>query len=68
MVFWAMMAVCGFVCLVCLDRLLAFAMRVFEPHFPNEMAGPDGWLVDTQRHCGVFDRRSLCARSDAARS
>jgi hypothetical protein len=59
MMVWGMMIVGSLAALMGLDRLLGFAIRAMEPMLPNEIAGPDGWFVDTRKHGGVFDRRQF---------
>lgn len=46
--------------LFALDRLIPWAMRSFASVLPNDVVGPDGWLLDTRDAKGVFDyTRSL---------
>lgn len=38
-----------------LDRLILWILRIFAFALPNDVAGPDGWLLDTRHAKGVFD-------------
>ena len=58
MLHYAMLFVGGCIALFLLDRLLGFALRWLAPILPDEVAGHDGWLVDTHAGTGIFDRRS----------
>lgn len=49
---------CFFGAVLIVERLLCWVMRVTAPLLPNEFCGPDGWLLDTERHSGVFDPRA----------
>lgn len=42
-----------------LDRLIALAIWLSAPILPNDLAGPNGWFMDTQNGNGVFDRVRL---------
>lgn len=44
--------------LFCLERALAFGLRRLAHVLPDDLAGPDGWLVDTSRGTGIFDPRT----------
>lgn len=39
-----------------LERLICWIVRLAAPILPNDVCGPEGWLIDTDRQCGVFDR------------
>jgi hypothetical protein len=39
-----------------LDRLIPLVVRSLESVLPNDLVGPDGWLLDTREAKGVFDR------------
>lgn len=43
------------VAVVAMERVIGWVVRWAAPILPNDIAGPDGWLIDTQRNCGVFD-------------
>lgn len=38
-----------------LDRLIPWVMRSFASVLPNDIVGPEGWLLDTRDARGVFD-------------
>ncbi|MEM1301280.1 MAG: hypothetical protein AAGH17_01760 [Pseudomonadota bacterium] len=38
------------------DRALSAALSWLAPLLPNDMCGPDGWLIDQKNRSGVFDR------------
>lgn len=44
--------------IVVVDRLIALLLQFFAPYLPDDLAGPDGWMLDTERGTGVFDRSS----------
>ena len=52
----AMAVVAAIAAVFFLDVLIGRTMRLTARIWPNDFAGPDGWLVDTQRGAGVFDR------------
>lgn len=39
-----------------IDMLLRWSLRLMSRYYPSEVAGPDGWLVDTRSKAGVFDK------------
>jgi hypothetical protein len=41
--------------LFALDRLIPWVIRSFASVLPNDIVGPDGWLLDTRDARGVFD-------------
>lgn len=46
----------GFVASVLLlERVICWLVRLAAPILPNDIAGPEGWLVDTDSRGGVFD-------------
>lgn len=42
--------------LAVLDRAVAWALPYLAPVLPDDFCGPNGWLLDTQRGTGIFDR------------
>lgn len=54
----AIVAVTLVVAAICLEYVLRTVLRAGTRILPNDICGPDGWLVDTTRRCGVFDRPS----------
>ena len=40
---------------IVLERLIGVGMRWGAPLLPDDICGPDGWLVDTKARKGVFD-------------
>ena len=43
---------------IVIDRLFCWGLRLCAPFLPDDICGPDGWLVDTENRCGVFDAGS----------
>lgn len=41
---------------IVLEKILRDGAHLFASILPNDVCGPDGWLVDTTRRCGIFDR------------
>ncbi len=42
--------------LIAFDRLVGWVLPVIGPFMPNDLCGPEGWLMDTQHASGIFDR------------
>lgn len=42
--------------LLLVERLVCWGVRLSGPLLPDDICGPEGWLIDTDRQCGVFDR------------
>ncbi|MGR3503960.1 hypothetical protein [Pseudaestuariivita sp.] len=38
------------------DMILGRALKLLSRYWPNDVAGPDGWLIDTRARNGAFDR------------
>jgi hypothetical protein len=57
---WSAAIVAGtlFVAAVFLEFVLRSVLRAGTRILPDDICGPDGWLVDTTDRCGVFDRPS----------
>ncbi len=55
MLFYVAMAAAALLALYLTDTFLRKSLRLFAHFFPNDFAGPDGWLVDTRARKGVFD-------------
>lgn len=47
-----------FLAVVALDRLVPRALGWLAPILPDDLAGPGGWLRDTHKETGIFDRPS----------
>ncbi|MEM6609284.1 MAG: hypothetical protein AAF689_11940 [Pseudomonadota bacterium] len=43
--------------IVGLDLVLRWLLRHSVGYVPHDMAGPDGWFIDTTRQAGIFDHR-----------
>ncbi len=56
--FVLLVAVAAFGALFVLERVVAWTIPWIAPLLPNVFAGPDGWLLDTRRAKGVFDRHT----------
>ena len=56
MAFYAVLAVAIAARLYILDAVLRIGLRLMAGYFPTDVAGPDGWLIDTRASSGVFDR------------
>ncbi|WP_186827137.1 hypothetical protein [Shimia ponticola] len=39
------------------DALLRWSLGIVARYYPSDMAGPDGWLIDTRSQAGVFDTK-----------
>ena len=57
MLYWITIALLTVLGALCLDRILELVLRRLEPLLPNEIAGPDGWFVDTSARSGIYDPR-----------
>ena len=44
--------------LLMLDRVMPTILKALRPVLPNDVCGPDGWLVDLENGRGVFDRHT----------
>jgi hypothetical protein len=55
---FALTLLAGVLALFVLERALTVVMRWLAPILPDEVAGYDGWLIDTRTGKGIFDRRS----------
>lgn len=42
--------------LILFEQALGLMLRRSADWLPDELCGPEGWLVDTTRRAGVFDR------------
>lgn len=38
------------------EKVIVSATALFAPLLPDDICGPDGWLMDTQRGAGIFDK------------
>ncbi|MFW2541897.1 hypothetical protein ACN2XU_04585 [Primorskyibacter sp. 2E107] len=47
---------CALAALFAFERLIALAIRRIGIWLPSDLCGPEGWLIDTTRRAGVFDR------------
>ncbi len=54
--FWTMLIVALFVGPYVFDMIVHWSLRLMARYLPSDIAGPDGWLVDTRARTGVFDR------------
>ena len=57
MLYWMTIALLTVLGALCLDRILGLVLRRLEPLLPNEIAGPNGWFVDTSARSGIYDPR-----------
>lgn len=42
--------------LVALDWVIARVLPIVAPFVPKDFCGPEGWLMDTEKASGIFDR------------
>ncbi|MFZ5963653.1 hypothetical protein ACOXXX_11925 [Thalassococcus sp. BH17M4-6] len=45
------------IAVIAIDLMIGRAILWLSPILADDVAGPDGWLLDTQGAKGVFDRR-----------
>ena len=58
MLYFAMGTAGGLASVLLFDLALRWLLRIGARYLPDDLAGPEGWLIDTTRRTGVFDQRA----------